>query len=268
MHRGSGWPSERVRREELPVTIGGARTRVASLSLWGRHGPAEDRGTQVAGTLAELWPDVVCLQDVWRKGDITQADVIARDLGMQPSFSPTRMSAAAVTGIAVLGRWPVAAQRRHVLPGGQGAAADTVALSVTFEHPSGPLHVTTAVLDWEPDHSAARVAQSQALGAVLAAAALDGTPPVIAAVVNAQPGTPESATLGAVVRDTRAAAGTGSCPAGRILVRPGTPRQPVMVHAAWLASVAEGQDADHCAAVTDLSWPRGPLFEGGCHESG
>jgi endonuclease/exonuclease/phosphatase family metal-dependent hydrolase len=248
-----------VRREELPVAIGGARTRVASLSLWGRHGPGEDRGPQVAGTLAELWPDVVCLQEVWQKGDITQADVIARDLGMQPSFSPTRMSAipvAVVTGIAVLGRWPVVAQRRHVLPGGPGAAADTVALSVTFEHPSGPLHVTTAVLDGSPGHGAVRVAQSQALRAVLAAPALDGPAPVIAAVVNAQPGTPESAALDADVRDTRAAAGLGGCRAGRILVRPGTPRQPVTVDAAWLASVAEGQDADHCAAVTDLSWPR------------
>lgn len=238
--------------------LGGVQTRVVSLSLRGWHGPARDCGPQVAGTLAELWPDVVCLQEVWRNGDLTQADVIARDLAMQPCFSPARLpvTPAGAPGIAVLGRWPMAAQRRHVLPRGPGTVADTIALSVTFDHPSGPLHVTTAVLDGEPDHGAVRVAQSQALGAVLAAPALDGAPPVIAAILNAQPGTPESAALGAAVRDTRAAGRPGNGQTGRILVRPGTPRQPVRVHAAWLASVGEGQDADHCAAVTDLSWSR------------
>jgi hypothetical protein len=74
--------------------------------------------------------------------------------------------------------------------------------------------------------------------------------------MNAQPGTPESAALDAVMRDTRAAAGPGHGRAGRILVRPGAPRRPVTVDAAWLASVAGRPDADHCAAVTDLSWPR------------
>jgi endonuclease/exonuclease/phosphatase family metal-dependent hydrolase len=116
----------------------------------------------------------------WRNGHITQAGVIARDLGMQPSFSPTRMPAlmagpaAGAPALAVLGRWPVAVARRHVLPRGPGAAADTVALCVTLDHPSGPLHVTTAVLDWEPGHGPVRVAQSQAL----AAPALDGPPPL------------------------------------------------------------------------------------------
>jgi hypothetical protein len=78
------------------VAVGG-RVRVTSLSLWGRDGPAQDRATQVVGTLAELWPDVVCLQEVWRNGHVTQADVIAKDHPSGPLHVTTSWTGSRVT---------------------------------------------------------------------------------------------------------------------------------------------------------------------------
>ena len=258
--------------------------RIVTWNVWGRYGPWEDRGPRVLETLQELRPDVVCLQEVWREGELTHADVIAEHLGMHAVYSATRMpdpepgSGVDQLGMAVLGRWPVIRSRTSALP----KAADSepeehapTALVVTFDHPEGALHVTTTVPDWEQERSAARVAQTRAVAALLADPDLDGPLPVVlAADLNARPGTEEFQALTDVLSDTWALAGADDeqftfasrnrhVDAGEwladgridhILFRPGNRSQHVLVDGVRLAGTEDPPGSDHYAVVADLRW--------------
>jgi endonuclease/exonuclease/phosphatase family metal-dependent hydrolase len=262
---------------------GDVRVRLVTWNLRDGQGPWQDRAPLVLGTLAELWPDVACLQGTWRAGDLSHADFLASELAMEAVFRVTRMpgaaagSGAGAPGVAILGRWPVTRAWCHALPHHAAAGASTMALTVTFDHPSGPLHVTTAVLDGEQEHAAVRLAQARALAALLAEPALDGPAPVIlAADLGVAYAGPEFAALMAVLTDNRAAARPG-CQGGRawttasryvraagppadgstghILIRPGGPQRPAEVEAAWLTGTEDLPGSGHCALVVDLTWP-------------
>lgn len=258
--------------------------RIVTWNVWGRYGPWEDRAPRILETLQELRPDVLCLQEVWREGELTHADVIAEHLGLHAVYSATRMpdpepgSGADQLGMAVLGRWPVIRSRTSALPkaadSDPGERAPT-AVIVTFDHPEGPLHVATTVPDWEQERGDARAAQTRTVADLLADPELDGPLPVIlAADLNARPGTEEFQALTAVLKDTWGQAGDGADSVtftsknryvdadewladGRIdhiLFRPGSPRQLVLVDGVRLAGNQDPPGSDHYAVVADLHW--------------
>jgi exonuclease III len=86
--------------------------RIVTWNVWGRYGPWEDRAPRILETLAELRPDVLCLQEVSREGALTHADVIGQHLGMQAATRrpgcPVRSREAAPTSSA----WPCSAAGR------------------------------------------------------------------------------------------------------------------------------------------------------------
>lgn len=181
----------------------------------------------------------------WRNGHITQAGVIARDLGMQPSFSPTRMPAlmagpaAGAPAIAVLGRWPVAVARRHVLPRPRRGRR----YGRPLRHLGSSIGAA-ACHHGRPGLGAGSRSRPRSAVAGARRARPRRPAPVIAAVMNASPGDRRVRRAGAVVADTRATAGPegrGSViipaghhvhaprrsvrdRAGRILIRPGVYR--------------------------------------------
>src|SRR5918993_4052058 len=194
------------------------RLRVMSWNVWWRFGPdwrRRERG--ILATLEALRPDLVGLQEVWGAEDTTQAEVLGRELGMHPVFGAPSLppppdhpeSADQVgieVGVAVLSRWPVTHVRKHALPSRK--AAPTVALDVTVAHPSGPMHVLAACVDWERDLAALHLAQTRALAALLADPSLDGPMPVLlTADLNAPPDTPQIRALTDVMVDTWVAGG-------------------------------------------------------------
>jgi endonuclease/exonuclease/phosphatase family metal-dependent hydrolase len=76
---------------------------------------------RIAKVIASCHPDVVALQELdvgrARSGRVDQAEVIARDLGMDLQFFPTISVMEELYGDAVLTRWPARTVKAGALPG-------------------------------------------------------------------------------------------------------------------------------------------------------
>jgi endonuclease/exonuclease/phosphatase family metal-dependent hydrolase len=261
--------------------------RVLTWNLWWRFGESwRRRQDGIATTLRGLDPDVVGLQEVWADGATSQADVLAEALSMDavfaaPSLPPPPVPPGAPdqegveVGVAVLSRWPVIGVREHRLPSANRTAP--VALLATLDHPAGPLHVMTACVEWEPELVEDHLAQTRTLAALLTDRSLDGGLPVLlAADLNAAPGTPQVRALTEALVDAWVAGGgegdgitlSSENPHAPlkarqqidrridyILVRPGRPGQQVSVERAFVAGApVDGlAPSDHYAVVVDLS---------------
>lgn len=183
-----------------------------SWNLWWRFGGRwREREPRILEILDEVAPDLLGLQETWRRGVATQAGVIAQRLGHYAVFAPTSVpplpdpveypdQAGVEVGIALVSRWPVLDAVDHLLPARHRPAP--TALHVTVDHPAGPLHVIVACTEWEPRYADDHLAQTRALAALLADPALDGPLPVVLlGDLNAAPGGPEIAPLAAVASD-------------------------------------------------------------------
>lgn len=177
-------------------------------------------------------------------------------------------------GVAILSRWPILDVQRPRLPSAH--RAEPVALLTTLDHPVGPLHVVVSCVEYEPDLCEDHLAQTGALAALLSDPALDGPLPVLlAADLNAPPGSPQVRALTDVMVDTWVAGGgdpdgvtlSSSNPfapleAGKqidrridyVLARPGTAGRPVSVRHAFVAAapVDDLPPSDHYAVVADF----------------
>jgi endonuclease/exonuclease/phosphatase family metal-dependent hydrolase len=253
---------------------------VVTWNLWWRFGGDwRERERGIVATLERLQPDLVGLQEVWGEEGMTQAGVIAERLGMHAAFEPTSIPPPAddhpdvEMGIAVLSRWPILQVRRHRLPAAH--RPEPGALQATVDHPAGPLHFFTSCVEWEPELADDHLAQTRKLAELLADPALDGPQPVVlAADLNAAPGSPQVEPLSEVMDDTWAAAGAGpgvtlspiNPHAPReaeqqidrridyVLARPGLGAS-VSVERAFLAGepVEDVWPSDHYAVVVDLT---------------
>jgi len=269
--------------------------RVISWNVWWRFGGqwrARQRGIHT--TLASLRPDLVGLQECWGNAEDTQAERLAADLGMYsafvaPSLPPPPPPPPPVptetpdqdgfeVGVGVLSRWPVLGIRRTLLPARHRFRP--VALVATVDHPAGPLHFAVACLEWEPDFADDHLAQTRALAGLLTDPALDGNLPVLlAADLNAPPGSPELKPLTDVLVDTWVAGGgdpTAVTLSSKhpdaplratkqldqridyVLARPGRARQRVSVSKAFVVDepVDDLYPSDHFPVVVDLDFTR------------
>lgn len=191
--------------------------RVATWNLWWRFGDWARRFEVIAAVLAETAPDVVGLQEVWARGEINAAGLLARRLGMHwawvPSPHPQRwqrkigdsaiacedpgdLSAPAGTrtdvprtliGNAVLSRWPVAGVAHADLPAPSSGSPDgRRVLHAALDTPVGRLPFFTTQLSAFPGRSALRCAQVRRIAEFVAAHTPDaGLPPVVAGDLNA-----------------------------------------------------------------------------------
>src|SRR4029079_19728035 len=76
---------------------------------------------RIAQVIASCHPDIVALQELdvgrARSGDVDQAEVIARDLGMDVHFFPALRVMEELYGDAILSRWPARLVKAGPLPG-------------------------------------------------------------------------------------------------------------------------------------------------------
>lgn len=76
---------------------------------------------RIAQVIASVHPDIVALQELdvgrARSGHIDQAEVIARDLGMDVQFFPAMRIMEELYGDAILSRWPARLVKADSLPG-------------------------------------------------------------------------------------------------------------------------------------------------------
>ena len=150
------------------------------------------RALDVGSLLRELDADVVALNEVDRgwlvSGGTDLLGAYAVATGLTPVFGP---AADEVWGNALLTRLPVLEVQRTMLPQGDDPLARS-ALTVVVELDDGtPLGVVVTHLSNGADARDTRLAQAQAVAAVVARLRDRGIPALVAGDLNAVPGTPE-----------------------------------------------------------------------------
>jgi endonuclease/exonuclease/phosphatase family metal-dependent hydrolase len=162
--------------------------RVVTWNVWGLYGPWQAREAAITSTLLEARPDLLVLTESWAKGNDSQSARLADPLGLPyHAFSgvTAQEDEAALSGVAVLSRWPVA----------DAAGFSFGALRVQYvrvDGPRGPLQVYGVVMDaWWLDESQARQDAVRGLVAHLHAAQDERTPLIVCGDFNADPDSDE-----------------------------------------------------------------------------
>ncbi|CAN5551690.1 endonuclease/exonuclease/phosphatase family protein [soil metagenome] len=168
------------------------RLRVRTWNLWWRYGPWARRQAAIAATLAELQPDVVALQEVFRQdAGRDQAAELAEGLGYHHAYASRLHHDGFDFGNAVLSRWPFVRTESWPLPAGPGVDERRVLLLAEVDGPRGPVQVFCTHLNWRFDESATRQVQVRAVAGAVAAARPRTYPPVLCGDLNAEPGSDE-----------------------------------------------------------------------------
>jgi endonuclease/exonuclease/phosphatase family metal-dependent hydrolase len=132
--------------------------RIVTWNVWGRHGDADRRESDLEAVLTSVQPDVVCLVETWATEQATQPERIARRLGMGHStFAGGWQQDGWSSGIGLASSWPILTQEHRPLP--SAGDHEGAALFCAIDGPRGPLHVFVAVLDYPLGASARRQAQ-------------------------------------------------------------------------------------------------------------
>ncbi len=167
--------------------------RVATLNIWNRFGPWEERLAAIRSGLSELGPDIVGMQEVLRldrgEGDgLDQAQVIADGFGYHVGYGRAHGER---WGNAVLSRWPIARTEVFELPR-CGTTEKRTLLFAAIEAPFGPVPVFVTHLNWKFDEGHVREAQVRDIaGHVERLAPAHGFPAVLVGDFNAEPDSDE-----------------------------------------------------------------------------
>lgn len=161
--------------------------RIVTWNVWGLHGPWRERQAAIEATLQVARADVVVLTESWSKGRDSQCARLAEPLGLRHhcfSGVPAQEDEAALSGVAVMSRWPIQRKSNYTC----GAARVQFA---ELAGPRGPLQVFGLVMDaWWFDQSEAR---QQAVHELLTCIdqLQNGTPLVLCGDFNADPDSDE-----------------------------------------------------------------------------
>lgn len=265
------------------------RIRVLTWNVWWRFGPAwQDRQPALLRCLRQANADVIALQECWGTVATSQAHEFAQQLGMHAAFVEPALPPppdppehpdqdGVAVGIGLICRWPLLTARAVPTPARRRRPAP-VAMLATAAHPTGPLHIVVACLEWEPAYSDDRIAQAQAVVDLATDPATDGTLPVIlCGDLNAAPdspalrpvhdaltdawlaggGDPEAVTLPS--NHPQAPIGVGELIDQRIdhiFLRPGRPGLRVHVESPALVGATSNQvnPSDHHGVRCDVIW--------------
>ncbi len=142
--------------------------RVVTWNLWWRFGPWEARQGAIAEVLANIQPDIVCLQEVWsEENGRDQVVDLATSLGLHHARTPERFRQGISFGNGILSRWPVVDSTVHRLPPAEGPG-HRQALVVRLDAPVGTISVICTHLDHRFDYSNRRQEQVRALMDIVA----------------------------------------------------------------------------------------------------
>ncbi|HZC69661.1 MAG TPA: endonuclease/exonuclease/phosphatase family protein [Jatrophihabitans sp.] len=163
--------------------------RIVTWNVWGRYGPWQQREAAIIATLRDARPDIVVLTESWAKGEDSQCARLADPLGLpHHCFTglPAQEDEAALSGVAVLSRWPV--RREANLAFGSAARAQFAELS----GPRGPIQVYGVAMDaWWLDESQARQHAVRGLLAHLGQAQDERAALIVCGDFNADPASDE-----------------------------------------------------------------------------
>lgn len=163
--------------------------RLLTLNLWQEQGPWERRLEVLRADLANLAPDILCLQEVRDRGQEVpnQARSLAEALGADWhwTFAPAQSWGGGVEGLAILSRraWT----RREVCPLPSRDTNQRLGLALRFEGNGGAFWVATTHLAYRLGDGLLREAQVLALDAMLAELREGGETAVLCGDFNAVP---------------------------------------------------------------------------------
>jgi len=168
----------------MPTTF-----RVATLNIWNRFGPWEERMPILKAELARLSPDVIGLQEVLRLDEplVDQLAMVSEGMAYHAAWGRHPERHDWPVGNAVLSRWPIKRHQAFALPDG-GTEERRSLVFAEIEAPFGLLPFFVTHLNWKLDQGHIRVEQVKTITKLVRELAPDhGFPPVITGDFNADP---------------------------------------------------------------------------------
>lgn len=181
--------------------------RIATLNIWNKSGPWQERLGAIRTELARLEPDVIGLQEVLRfapggggldafqpTATTCQATEIAEGLGYAVAYAAaTDYANGLLFGNALLSRHPILEQRRSALPGTESGESRSL-LETLLDTPYGTLPAFVTHLNWKLHHGCYRLRQVKFIVErvfLVAPVAGPHLPPVLMGDFNADPDSDE-----------------------------------------------------------------------------
>jgi endonuclease/exonuclease/phosphatase family metal-dependent hydrolase len=162
--------------------------RIVTWNVWGLYGPWRDREAAIVATLQEARADILILTESWERMDDSQRDRLAGPLNLPHhvfSGVTAQEDQTALSGVAILSRWPISQQ----------SSTELGDLRVQFAEVSGPrgsIQVYGVVMDaWWFDQSKARQEAVRRLLDYLHPSQDERVPLVVGGDFNAEPDSDE-----------------------------------------------------------------------------
>lgn len=162
--------------------------RAATLNIWSRFGPWEQRLRSIREELRTLMPDVIGLQEVLRYGDFDQAALVSEGFGYEIEWGKASENHGFPLGNAILSRWPIRRSELIPLPNG-GTDESRSLLFAELDAPFGWVPFFCTHLNWKFADGHVRVLQVKAIVEAVSRIAPVGQtfPPVLVGDFNAEP---------------------------------------------------------------------------------
>jgi endonuclease/exonuclease/phosphatase family metal-dependent hydrolase len=165
--------------------------RILTWNVWGRYGQWQERQAAIEDAVVAANPDLVCLIESWSSPDTTQAEHVARRLGVPHHlFAGDWQQEDWVSGIGLVSRWPLSIIERRELRGEDGSGVGAV-LAATVDGERGIIHLFAVMLDYPLDGSRVRQQQVRQLAQCIVETTRRRHPVVVCGDFNAGPDSDE-----------------------------------------------------------------------------
>jgi endonuclease/exonuclease/phosphatase family metal-dependent hydrolase len=162
--------------------------RVATLNIWQRFGPCDERMVAIRESLRALAPDVIGLQEVLRVDGFDQGALASDGLGYSIAWGRASEEHGASLGNAILSKWPILRTEVVELPNG-GTVESRCLVFAELDSPYGRLPFFCTHLNWKLHEGHVRCLQVKAVAAAIDRIVPENAllPPVLVGDFNAEP---------------------------------------------------------------------------------
>jgi endonuclease/exonuclease/phosphatase family metal-dependent hydrolase len=132
--------------------------RVATLNIWQKFGPYQERSPRLLAGMTALMPDLIGLQEVRLDPNFNQMEEMSKGLGYEQVFGESYDDGDGKLGNAILSRFPVVSQDTIRLPSGQRFQA-RILVHARIKTPFGSVSMFTTHLNFQLDDGSSREEQ-------------------------------------------------------------------------------------------------------------
>jgi endonuclease/exonuclease/phosphatase family metal-dependent hydrolase len=136
--------------------------RAATLNIWGRFGPWEERCVAIREGLSDLFPDVIGLQEVLRYPGFDELALVSDGLGYEGVWGKASENHGYPLGNAILSKWSILRSEVVALPNG-GTDESRCLVYAELDSPFGKLPFFCTHLNWKLSEGHVRVLQVKAV---------------------------------------------------------------------------------------------------------